>query len=126
MAIKLEVRSKGPNGFRRGGQFFGPDPREIEVEDEQADAIMREKQLFVRRLDGGAMPSGSAPNAEPPFASGLSDGSRFVPSDKSGGKPEGDDAAKAGKQQERRATQTAPTQPEVPAQTGDDETRRRR
>ncbi len=90
MATKLEVRSKGPNGFRRGGRFFGPDPVTVEIDDDaQADAIMREKQLYVRRLDGGAMPTDSAPNEEPPFASGLGDGSRFVPSDLTGGKPTG-------------------------------------
>lgn len=86
MAIKLEVRSKGEGGFRRGGRFFGPDPIEVELEDAQAEAIMREKQLFVRRLDGGPMPTDET-DKNAPIASGLGEGSKPVPSDKTDGRP---------------------------------------
>lgn len=89
--IKLEVRSKGPNGFRRAGQFFGPDPVEVELDEAPANMVMREKMLFVRRLDGGPMPADDeAPEAQ---ASGLMDGMRQVPSDLTGGKPEGAEKA---------------------------------
>lgn len=91
MAIKLEVRSKSENGFRRGGRHWGPEPVEVELEDEQANQVMRETNLFVRRLDGGPMPEREV-RASAPFASGLSEGSKPVPSDKTGGRPEGSDA----------------------------------
>lgn len=98
--VKLEVRSKGPNGFRRGGRYWGPDPVEVELESEQADAVMREGNLFVRRLDGGALPdrelrAGAAPTQ--PMFSGLEDGLKPVPSDKNAGEPTDEQKAKAAK-----------------------------
>ncbi len=61
--VKLEVRSKSESGFRRGGRHWGPTPVEVELEEEVANAVMRESQLFVRRLDGGPFPE--APPATP-------------------------------------------------------------
>ncbi len=123
MSVKLEVRSKSPDGFRRGGKYWGPEPQTVDLEDAQAEQIMREKQLFVRRLDGGPMPHEGTPNEEPPHASGLSDGSRFVPSDLTGGKPDEKQAAAAAGQQRRNAMSAPATPAEGEAA---EEQRRRR
>lgn len=95
MAIKLEVRSKSENGFRRAGRHWGPDPVEVELEDDQAEQVMRETQLFVRRLDGGPMPERETRAGAPPMFSGLEDGLKPVPSDKNGGEPTDEQKAKA-------------------------------
>lgn len=95
MAIKLEVRSKSENGFRRAGRHWGPDPVEVELEDEQAEQVMRESQLFVRRLDGGSMPGRESRAGAQPMFSGLEDGLKPVPSDKTGGDPTEEAKAKA-------------------------------
>lgn len=65
--VRLEVRSKGEKGFRRAGMHFGPEPVEVELEEAQAQAVLNESMLFVRRLDGGVP---AAPPA-PPATSGL-------------------------------------------------------
>ncbi len=64
MSIKLEVRSKSPNGFRRAGRYWGPEPVEVELEGELANQVMHERQLLVRRMDGQPIPSRDA--ARPP------------------------------------------------------------
>jgi hypothetical protein len=46
--VRLEVRSKSPDGFRRAGRFFGPDPVEDSFAQDVADRLRNETQLFVR------------------------------------------------------------------------------
>lgn len=68
--VRLEVRSKKENGFRRGGRFFGPDPIEDSFDADAAQRLMNEPNLLTRVLSGNvpqkAGASAQAPAPQPP------------------------------------------------------------